>query len=130
MNLYRVTSGSAVSFAKYVLADSMVTVAASVEDFFGSAIECLGPIDFPGTAASPTPITPEETAASITPDALVCFEDGKTFKSLKRHLRTHYGLTPDQYRKKWGLPADYPMVAPAYSATRSRLAKDSGLGRK
>jgi predicted transcriptional regulator len=67
---------------------------------------------------------------SISADYIVCLEDGKKFKSLKRHLRTHYDLSPDDYREKWGLPADYPMVAPNYSATRSRLAKDNGLGRK
>ena len=67
---------------------------------------------------------------SITPDHLVCLEDGKKFKSLKRHLMTHHKLSPQQYREKWGLPADYPMVAPNYSATRSSLAKSSGLGRK
>lgn len=67
---------------------------------------------------------------SIAPDYIVCLEDGKKFKSLKRHLRTHYDLSPEEYRDKWGLPADYPMVAPNYSATRSRLAKDNGLGRK
>jgi predicted transcriptional regulator len=67
---------------------------------------------------------------SIAPDYIVCLEDGKKFKSLKRHLRTHYNLSPEEYREKWGLPADYPMVAPNYSATRSRLAKDNGLGRK
>lgn len=67
---------------------------------------------------------------SVTPDYIVCLEDGKKFKSLKRHLRTHYNLTPEEYREKWGLPTDYPMVAPNYSATRSRLAKDNGLGRK
>ncbi len=67
---------------------------------------------------------------SIHPEFIVCLEDGKKFKSLKRHLRTHYDLSPEQYREKWGLPADYPMVAPSYSATRSQLAKDSGLGRK
>ena len=67
---------------------------------------------------------------SIAPDYLICLEDGKKFKSLKRHLRTHYDLSPEQYREKWGLPADYPMVAPNYSETRSRLAKDNGLGRK
>jgi predicted transcriptional regulator len=60
----------------------------------------------------------------------VCLEDGKTFKSLKRHLMTHYGLTPDQYRAKWGLPASYPMVAPSYAAARSALAKDMGLGKR
>ena len=67
---------------------------------------------------------------SVAPDFIICLEDGKKFKSLKRHLRTHYNLSPEEYREKWGLPADYPMVAPNYSATRSRLAKDNGLGRK
>jgi len=65
---------------------------------------------------------------SITPDYLVCLEDGKKFKSLKRHLRTAYDLSPDQYRAKWGLPSDYPMVAPAYAEARSNLAKKMGLG--
>jgi len=67
---------------------------------------------------------------SIAPDYLICLEDGKKFKSLKRHLRTHYNLSPEEYREKWNLPADYPMVAPSYSETRSRLAKVNGLGRK
>jgi predicted transcriptional regulator len=67
---------------------------------------------------------------SVASDYIICLEDGKKFKSLKRHLRTHYNLSPEEYREKWGLPADYPMVAPNYSATRSRLAKDNGLGRK
>ncbi|WP_127145617.1 MucR family transcriptional regulator [Pelagibacterium montanilacus] len=67
---------------------------------------------------------------SVTSDYIICLEDGKKFKSLKRHLRTHYNLSPEEYREKWGLPADYPMVAPSYSATRSKLAKDNGLGRK
>jgi predicted transcriptional regulator len=67
---------------------------------------------------------------SITPDYLICLEDGKKFKSLKRHLRTHFNLTPEQYREKWGLPADYPMVAPNYANSRSKLAKNMGLGQK
>ncbi len=67
---------------------------------------------------------------SVAADYIICLEDGKKFKSLKRHLRTHYNMSPEEYREKWGLPADYPMVAPNYSATRSRLAKDNGLGRK
>lgn len=67
---------------------------------------------------------------SVTPDYIVCLDDGKKFKSLKRHLSTHYGMTPEEYRAKWGLPADYPMVAPNYAATRSALAKTMGLGRK
>jgi predicted transcriptional regulator len=67
---------------------------------------------------------------SIHDDYLICLEDGKKFKSLKRHLMTHYGLTPDQYRDKWNLDASYPMVAPNYAAARSQLAKKMGLGRK
>ena len=67
---------------------------------------------------------------SITPEHLVCLEDGKKFKSLKRHLRTQYSMTPEQYREKWGLPVDYPMVAPNYAAARSRLAKEMGLGQQ
>ncbi len=79
------------------------------------------------------PIVKQEPAVSIkksvTPDFIICLEDGKKFKSLKRHLQ-HFDLTPDQYRQKWNLPADYPMVAPNYAATRSALAKSIGLGRK
>jgi predicted transcriptional regulator len=65
---------------------------------------------------------------SVQPDFIVCLEDGKKFKSLKRHLRTHYNMTPDEYRQKWGLGSDYPMVAPNYAAARSSLAKSMGLG--
>ena len=65
---------------------------------------------------------------SVTPDFIICLDDGKNFKSLKRHLRTAYNLTPDEYRRKWNLPADYPMVAPNYSQARSALAQASGLG--
>lgn len=67
---------------------------------------------------------------SVTPDYLICLEDGKKFKSLKRHLRTQYNMTPELYREKWGLPADYPMVAPNYAEARSRLAKEMGLGQQ
>ena len=67
---------------------------------------------------------------SITQDYLICFEDGKKFKSLKRHLRTHFNLTPEQYREKWGLPPDYPMVAPNYASARSKLARNMGLGQR
>jgi predicted transcriptional regulator len=65
---------------------------------------------------------------SITPDHIVCLEDGKKFKSLKRHLRTRYDMSPEEYREKWGLPADYPMVAPNYARQRSELARKMGLG--
>jgi predicted transcriptional regulator len=67
---------------------------------------------------------------SVTPDAIICLEDGKSFKSLKRHLRTTYDMTPEQYRAKWNLPADYPMVAPNYAKARSELAKTMGLGQQ
>ncbi len=67
---------------------------------------------------------------SITPEYIVCLEDGKKFKSLKRHLRTQYNMTPEQYREKWALGADYPMVAPTYAAARSQLAKQMGLGQQ
>lgn len=67
---------------------------------------------------------------SVNPDYIVCLEDGKKLKMLKRHLRAAYGMTPDEYRAKWSLPADYPMVAPNYAAQRSTFAKQIGLGRK
>ena len=81
------------------------------------------------------PPTPTHTPAvpikkSVFPDYIVCLEDGKKLKMLKRHLQTSYGMSPDAYRMKWGLPRDYPMVAPNYAATRSGLAKQIGLGRK
>lgn len=67
---------------------------------------------------------------SMTPDYLVCLEDGKRFKSLKRHLKTKYNMSPEQYREKWGLPSDYPIVAPNYAVARSQLAKKMGLGQQ
>ena len=83
---------------------------------------------------SEVPAEPAKPAVSlkksINPDYLVCLEDGKRFKSLKRHLRTQYNMTPEQYRDKWGLPADYPMVAPNYAVARSQLAKQMGLGQQ
>jgi predicted transcriptional regulator len=86
------------------------------------------------TGATPVPDETRSPAVpikkSVTADYIVCLEDGKKFKSLKRHLSTHYNLSPDEYRQKWNLPRDYPMVAPAYAAARSSLAKTMGLGRK
>src|SRR3954469_19577885 len=76
----------------------------------------------------PTLVPAVSIKKSITPDFIVCLDDGKKFKSLKRHLRTTYGITPQEYRRKWGLPADYPMVAPNYSQSRSALAQAAGLG--
>ncbi|CAK0743608.1 hypothetical protein CCP1ISM_170009 [Azospirillaceae bacterium] len=79
-------------------------------------------------AAAPTPAVP--VRKSVSADYIVCLEDGKKMKMLRRYLMSAYGLTPDQYRAKWNLPADYPMVAPNYAKTRSALAKSTGLGRR
>jgi len=85
------------------------------------------------TPAIAAPVRPEPAVSirkSVTDDFIICLEDGKKFKSLKRHLSSRYGMTLQQYRERWELPSDYPMVAPGYSATRSELAKKLGLGRK
>jgi predicted transcriptional regulator len=86
------------------------------------------------TGRAELPLEPAKPAVpvkkSMTADYLICLEDGKRFKSLKRHLRTQYSMTPEQYRDKWGLPADYPMVAPNYAVARSQLAKKMGLGQQ
>ncbi len=84
----------------------------------------------PGQAASSRPEPAVPIKKSVTPDFVICLEDGKKLKMLKRHLRTSYDMSPDEYRQRWGLPADYPMVAPKYAAVRSELAKKIGLGRK
>ncbi len=81
-----------------------------------------------GPEPKPKPAVPIKQ--SVKPEYIVCLDDGKKLKMLKRYLRTAYNMTPDDYRKRWGLPSDYPMVAPNYAATRSKLAKKIGLGRK
>jgi predicted transcriptional regulator len=83
-----------------------------------------------GARAEPTPEPKVPVRSSVKPDYLVCLEDGKKMKTLKRHLMNDHQLTPNQYRERWGLTADYPMVAPNYSAARSAMARSSGLGRK
>ena len=85
-----------------------------------------GTVEVPGRSAE-AGRTAQEV---VTPDYIICLEDGKKFKSLKRHLRTQYNMTPEQYREKWGLPVDYPMVAPNYAKARSELAKEMGLGQQ
>jgi predicted transcriptional regulator len=84
--------------------------------------------DEPAEAPRPDPAVP--ISKSITPDHIICLEDGKKLKMLKRYIRTRYDLTPDEYRARWGLPIDYPMVAPNYAKRRSAFAKEIGLGRK
>jgi predicted transcriptional regulator len=85
-----------------------------------------GGVDAPAEAPKPAIAIKK----SVTPDYIICLEDGKKFKSLKRHLRTQYNMTPEQYREKWGLAPDYPMVAPNYAKARSELAKEMGLGQQ
>jgi predicted transcriptional regulator len=92
-----------------------------------SVYQVLNELRSNGTPAElPAPAVPIKR--SITPDYIVCLEDGQQLKMLKRHLRNKFDMTPDQYRRRWGLPADYPMVAPNYSKKRSQLAKNTGLG--
>jgi predicted transcriptional regulator len=87
-----------------------------------------------GAVVAAAPAEPPKPAVavkkSVTNDHIICLEDGKKFKSLKRHLRTQYGLSPEEYREKWNLPPDYPMVAPNYAKARSNLAKQMGLGQQ
>ncbi len=89
------------------------------------SLAALGPEE---AAPRPEPAVPIKQ--SVKPEYIVCLDDGKKLKMLKRHLRTAYNLSPAEYRERWGLPRDYPMVAPNYAATRSKLAKKIGLGRK
>lgn len=102
--------------------------AADLPNLIGEVHKALHRISEPLKKADPNPAVPIHK--SVGRDRIVCLEDGKKFKSLKRHLSAHFGMTPDDYRKKWGLPGDYPMVAPAYSEQRTKLAKDMGLGLK
>lgn len=103
---------------------------ASLPDLIESVNSSLARVGQVVEPEKPTQAPAVNTKRSVFPDYIICLEDGKKFKSLKRHLDVHYGLTPDAYREKWGLKSDYPMVAPSYAAQRSALAKSSGLGRK
>ncbi len=89
------------------------------------ALATLGPEE-----AAPKPKPAVSIQQSVKPEYIICLEDGTEHKMMKRHLKTAHGMTPDDYRKRWGLPLDYPLVAPSYAATRSKLAKKIGLGRK
>ena len=95
-----------------------------IRDVYASLAKVDGHVE-PAKEA-PTPAVPIKK--SVTPDYIVCLDDGKKLKMLKRHLKTMYNMTPEEYREKWGLPSDYPMVAPNYAKRRSRLAKEIGLG--
>jgi predicted transcriptional regulator len=105
----------------------------SVDDLPSLITNVYGALSGLGQAAPVVEKAPEPAVsirASVKPDHIVCLEDGKKLKMLKRHLMTHYNMTPEQYRQRWNLPADYPMVAPNYAAKRRDLAKKIGLGRK
>ncbi|MCY1664215.1 MucR family transcriptional regulator [Rhizobium sp. SL86] len=99
-----------------------------IADVHSALSNTTSPAPAPTAVEKPKPPVP--IRKSIEDDYLICLEDGMKFKSLKRHLMTHYNMTPEEYREKWGLPADYPMVAPAYAQARSRLAKEMGLGQR
>jgi len=106
---------------------NLVDLPGLIQDIY----RALAGIDAPSAAPKmdrPLPAVPIKK--SLMPDYIVCLEDGRKLKMLKRHLKTTYNLTPDQYRERWGLPSDYPMVAPNYAEKRSSLAKQIGLGRK
>ena len=100
-----------------------------VSVLIGEVHQTLSRLTGNGAVAEREELRPAVSAKrSVNPDYIICLEDGKKFKSLKRHLRTHYNLSPEEYREKWGLPHDYPMVAPNYARARSELAKRMGLG--
>ncbi len=99
-----------------------------ISDIHSALVRVSAGQDIPVVAEPAKPAVPVKK--SITNDFIICLEDGKKFKSLKRHLRTAYNMSPEQYREKWGLPQDYPMVAPNYAEARSQLAKQMGLGQK
>lgn len=104
--------------------------ATDVPQLIRSVFEALDKVGKPVVVAEPQPEPAVSIRASIKPDYLVCLEDGKKLKMLKRYLRTNYNMTPEEYRAKWKLPRDYPMVAPAYAEQRRGLARAIGLGRK
>jgi predicted transcriptional regulator len=104
---------------------------AEIPNLIGQVYSALLRVSNGHVATSAEPLKPAvPIKRSITAEYIICLEDGKKFKSLKRHLRTQYDMTPEQYREKWGLPPDYSMVAPNYAAARSQLAKQMGLGQQ
>ena len=115
--------------AAYVSANSVS--AAQLPDVIRTVVDALTNLNGQAEAAKAEPQKPAVSIRkSVTPDYLICLEDGRKLKMLKRHLRTTYDMSPQDYREKWGLPADYPMVAPNYAARRSEFAKQIGFGRK
>ena len=122
-------TGLTVDIVSAYVTNNVIT-AENLPEFIGSVRTALNKATIQGVEAPKEELKPAvPIKKSVTPEHIVCLEDGKKFKSLKRHLQSHYGLSPEEYREKWGLARDYPMVAPAYAAARSNLAKTMGLGR-
>ena len=122
-----------ITLASDIVAAHVSNNSVSVDDLPALITNVYGALAGLGQAVPIVEVMPQPAVsirASIKPDYIVCLEDGKKLKMLKRHLMTHYNLTPDQYRQRWNLPADYPMVAPNYAEKRRELAKKIGLGRK
>jgi len=115
--------------AAYLSNNKMAT--GGVPEVISTIFESLSAADAAGAGGTTAPQKPAvPVRRSVTPDFIICLEDGKKLKMLKRHLKTAYNMTPEEYRERWGLPADYPMVAPNYAKKRSEFAKKIGLGRK
>jgi predicted transcriptional regulator len=122
-----------ITLASDIVAAHVSNNSVSVDDLPSLITNVYGALAGLGQTVVAPEVMPEPAVSvrsSIKPDYIVCLEDGKKLKLLKRHLMTHYNLTPDQYRARWNLPADYPMVAPNYADKRRELAKSIGLGRK
>ena len=101
---------------------------ADLPTLINQVFQTLNGVGQPVVVEPERPVPAVPVKKSVTPEYLICLEDGKQLKMLKRHLKTAYGMSPDEYREKWGLPSDYPMVAPNYAKQRSKLAKQIGLG--
>ena len=120
----------AVDIVAAYLSNNQVS-AGQISDVINSVYNSLSDLEGMSAKTTAEPQKPATTVRkSVTPDFIICLEDGKKLKMLKRHLRTTYNMTPEEYRTKWNLPPDYPMVAPNYAKQRSQFAKDIGLGRK
>jgi predicted transcriptional regulator len=125
----RLVDLAAMVVAAYVAHNNVTR--ADLPDLIANTHAVLTGLGAPPAAPAAEPLVPAvPIKKSVTPDAIICLEDGMAFKSMKRHLSSKYDMTPEQYRAKWGLPTDYPMVAPNYAEARSVMAKALGLGRK
>ncbi len=126
---FNLTSLTADIVSAYVAHNAITTD--KLSEFIGSVYGALSRATVQGVEPEKVELKPAVAIKkSVTPEYIICLEDGQKFKSLKRHLKTHYDMSPEEYREKWGLAHDYPMVAPSYAAARSDLARNMGLGRR